>query len=324
MCKAFWKKDQLRDKPYRLYDSEGYLYVILPYFNYCSFQRRKQLFVEFVERIRHEPKVRIVVSEAVKKGGRFQLPATMEGVYLHLRSEVDNYMWIKENLINFAVHMLPSAWQYMAWVDADITFLNTNWVQDTIDELKRNDVIQMFHTCVNLGPDGEAIKLDNSFMYMHLCSGKPYHPLAKYGFFHPGYAWAMNRRAYFVLGGLVDFGILGSGDRHMALALIGMVHHSHPGNIHENYKNKLLDYQKRAYGMKLGYVKGTILHHWHGRLADRRYRERWDIIVKGKFDPCTDIVKGYDGLWKFTDSGKRLEAQIQDYFVGRQEDNMKA
>lgn len=309
-------------KPYVVEDDE-YLYVVLPYFNYCGFLRRRQLFIEFVERIRDEPKVRIVISEAAKSGEPFQLPE-MRGVYLHLRNEVEHHMWIKENLINMAVYMLPSTWRYMAWVDADITFLNKNWVADTIEELKTKDVIQLFHTCVNMGPEGEAIQIDRSFMYMHLCNGKPYHPTAKYGFYHPGYAWALTRRAFYVMDGLIDFAILGSGDRHMALALIGLVHHSHPGNIHENYKKRLQEFQQRVKDFKVGYVKGTIFHHWHGRLADRKYRERWDIIVKGKYDPCADVLKGIDGVWRFTDVGKRLEPPIKEYFIGRQEDNTKA
>ncbi len=309
---------------YAVPDSDEHLYVILPYFNYCGFQRRRQLFVEFVERIRQEPKIRIIVSEATKCGERYQLPMDMKGVYLHLRNEVQNHMWIKENLINLAVRMLPSSWKYMAWIDADITFLNTDWVDQTITELQTNDVIQLFHSAVNLGPNGESLKVERSFMYMHLHSGIPYHPQNKYGVWHPGFAHACTRKAFIQMGGLVDFGILGSGDRHMVLALIGLVHMSHPGNIHQNYKKKLLEYQDRVKGLKVGFVNGTILHHWHGRIADRKYRERWDIIVKGSFDPEADIVKGIDGLWKFTGIGQRLEPQIKEYFVGRNEDNMQA
>lgn len=320
-CKPFVKGSSKETKYVDVVDD--HLYVILPYFNYCKFQRRKQLFEEFVERLRREPKVRIIISEAAKVGEAFQLPA-FEGVFLHLRNEVQHCMWIKENLINVAATMLPSTWRYMAWIDADITFLNTNWVADTVAELQNKDVVQLFHSCVNLGPDGEALKVENSFAYMHLCSGRPYHPASKYGCWHPGYAYALTRKAFFTMGGLIDFAILGSGDRHMVMAWVGLAHISHPGNIHENYKKKLMEYQTRVNGFKLGYVKGTILHHWHGRIADRRYRERWDIITKGYFDPCADIVKGMDGLWRFTDIGKRLEGDIREYFVERREDNMKA
>lgn len=311
-----WKRDFVQEP-------DDYLYVILPFFNYCGFQRRTQLFIEFVQRIHVQPNIRIVISEATKSKEPYQLPASISGVYLHLRNEVEHYMWIKENLINVAARMLPTTWKYMAWIDADITFMNENWVADTVRALQTCDVIQLFHTCVNMGPMGESMKIEPSFMYMYKESGRPYHPQSKYGLWHPGFAHACTRKAFVQMGGLVDFGILGSGDRHMVLALIGLVHLSHPGNIHENYKKNLLAYQDRVKGLTVGYVHGTILHHWHGRIADRKYKERWDIIVKGSYDPNTDIDHDRNGLIHFTPNGKRLEPFIQDYFIGRQEDNDK-
>ena len=291
------------------------LYVILPYFNFCGFKRRRDLFVEFVERTKG---VRLIVIECL---GPVRLPF-MKGVWKHIKVRSEHPLWIKENLINQAVRQLPRGWKYMAWVDADITFLNPEWAQDTIDELRRNDVVHMFQTCVNLGPKGESLKIDKGFGYMHRGSGTPYTKSDRYGFWHPGYAWACTRQAYTQMHGLLDWAILGSGDRHMALAWIGRAVESAPGNIHPTYRQMLLEYEDLCRGFKVSYIDGTILHHWHGRFADRRYRERWSIIVDGKFDPMEDVGMTREGALQLTCQGLRFVGDLRDYFVGRKEDIM--
>lgn len=304
-------------------EDASFLYVILPYFNYCRYERRTQLFLEFIDRIKDNPVLRIIVSEAAAPSQDFLLPRKIPGVYAHVGFKCSDMVWIKENLINLAVKHMPPAWKYMAWVDADITFLNAGWAEETMARLTKGfDVVQIFQTCVNMGPKEEAMKIDRSFGYMYQESGKTYHKNAKYGFWHPGFAWACNRYAFDRMEGLIDFGILGSGDRHMALALIGQVEYSHPQNIHENYKKQLLAFQKRAQHLRLGWVPGTILHHWHGRLEDRKYQERWNILTKEEYDPDADIERNADGVIVLTDQGKRMTEPLQQYYVGRREDNM--
>ena len=293
------------------------LYVVLPYFNFCGFKRRRSLFIDFVKQIQVEKGIRIVVSEAL---GPDPLPNM--GIFDHFSFETDSPIWLKENLINMAIRRLPKDWKYVAWVDADITFLNQNWVTDTITELKSYDIVQMFQTCVNLGSKNEALKIDKGFGYMHRDSGTPYVVSARYGFWHPGYAWACTRKAWLQMDGLIEWAILGSGDRHMSLAWIGRVKDSAPGTIHPNYRAWLAEYECMCKGLEVSYVEGTILHHWHGRLEDRKYRERWDILTKNKFDPMADIGQTDLGLVQLSNSGRRFEKELLEYFVGRREDNV--
>jgi len=288
------------------------LYVILPYFNYCKFKNRLKLFIEFVKRIHKTPGIHIVIAEAGD-----ELPSLP--VSKHLRFKTQHHVWIKENLVNLAIETLPDTWKYVAWIDADITFINRRWVSETIRELKHNDVVQMFQTAVNLGPNGEVIKVDKAFGYMHGI-GSRYAKTDKYGFWHPGYAWACTHRAYDKMVGLIDWAILGSGDRHMALAWINKVEDSYPGNIHPNYKAALHEYQARCKNMAVSYVNGTILHHWHGSLENRKYRERWNILSSQNYDPLTDVGFDNKGLIQLTTSGQRLESDLKVYFLERQED----
>jgi hypothetical protein len=302
------------------------LYVVLPFFNYCFFHRRKELFQQFIKHISVKPNIKIVVVEAIEHGEKGQLkPEDVSKCMLHISVDTEHRIWLKENLINIGIQHLPKHWKYVAWIDADLGFLNTSWVQDTILSLNEFDVVQLFHTCANLGPEGEVMKVDKSFGYMYLKSGKPYTKTYKYGFWHPGFAWACTRKAYNTMNGLIDWGILGSGDHHMALALIGKVNCSHPGNIHTSYAKQLDAFEKRVMGasLKIGYVPGTIVHYWHGRLEDRKYKERWEILTGHQYDPEKDIYKTSGGVIQLTLSGLRLKNDIHDYFIGRREDNMK-
>ena len=290
------------------------LYVVLPYFNYCGFKRRQELFIKFVHEIQNVKGIRIVVSELLGSAPLPKLP-----VWKHIKNRSDTPVWMKEKLINVGIKMLPDDWKYVAWIDADITFLNPDWVQDTVEALQTNDIVQMFRTAVNLGPNNEAIKIDKGFGYMHADSGTPYIKTDKYGHWHPGYAWACTRKAFRVMGSaLLDWAILGSGDRHMAMAWIGRVLDSCPGNIHMSYKVMLMEYQYKCQNFKVSYVPGTILHHWHGRFEDRKYKERWNVLVQHAFNPIEDITMSL----RLTPSGKRMEKDLKDYFEGRREDSV--
>ena len=294
---------------------ESPLYVILPYFNFCGFKTRRSLFLDFVFRNKIQSGLKIVVVEASSPAPLPKLP-----VWKHITVDCKSILWIKESLINIGVKSLPPDWKYVAWVDADIHFLNQNWVSDTKESLEFLDVAQLFHTAVNLGPRGESIKIDKSFGYMHSQSGTPHTVNDKYGFWHPGYAWACTRKAWNTMKGLIDWAILGSADRHMALAWIGKGHLSRPGNIHENYKILISDFENECKGFKLGNVNGTILHEWRGSFEDRKYRERWNILTDNTFDPLVDIGVSSNGLIEYSKKGKRLESDIRKYFVERRED----
>lgn len=290
-----------------------YLYVILPYFNYCGFKRRRELFVQFMNEIMYLKNIRIIVSEL---SGPVPLPKLP--VWRHLTFPQGNTLWIKENLVNIAV---PKEARYIAWIDADITFLNKNWVQDTLDELQTNDVVQLWRTAINMGPSGECIKTDKSFGYMLMGSGTPWISTDKYGFWHPGYAWACTQSAWYKMGGLIDWAILGSGDRHMAMAFTGRVLDSAPGNIHPNYKKLLVDFQSNVRDFRISWVEGTIVHHWHGSFENRKYKERWEILTKNDFDPLKDTGITKSGLVQLSASGRRLEKALSKYFLDRREDS---
>jgi hypothetical protein len=122
------------------------------------------------------------------------------------------------------------------------------------------------------------------------------------------------------MGGLVDWAILGSADRHMAMAWIQRVNDSGPGNISVRYKILLKVFEARCRNFRLSYTPGTILHHWHGSLTNRRYKERWQILTSHDYDPTEDLEIDSQGMTQLSEKGKRMEKDISEYFVERKED----
>ena len=100
---------------FRCSEPDAPLYVILPYFNFCGYKRRRKLFIEFLDQIRDLKGIRIVVTEAL---GPAALPRL--DVFEHWAFETDSPVWLKENLINMAIRRLPKGWKYVAWIDAAI------------------------------------------------------------------------------------------------------------------------------------------------------------------------------------------------------------
>jgi hypothetical protein len=51
-------------------------------------------------------------------------------------------------------YLLPINWRYVAWIDADIRFMNKNWVKETVEALRsgRAHFLQLFERVQQMGP----------------------------------------------------------------------------------------------------------------------------------------------------------------------------
>ena len=243
----------------------------------------------------------------------------------HVRVRSNSELWHKENLINLGVSYLPDNWNYMAWVDADIIFSNSSWAEDTIAALQHYHIVQMFQNATDLGPKGEFLKNFDGFVYKYSTDNQL--KSLKYAKLdgHPGYCYATTKYGWNSIGGLFDVGILGSGDRIMLYCWLGIYESSIPKGSHHNYITYVKSYQDRcqkAINYSIGYVKGTILHEFHGKKKDRQYDKRWQILVKNNYDPIADIKKNNYGVWEFVGNKHLLIAEIKKYFSERNEDSI--
>lgn len=243
-------------------------------------------------------------------------------IVVHVRSRDE--LWHKENLINIGIRALPPSWEYCAWIDADVQFARPDWAEETVHQLQHFDVVQMFASAIDLGPEGQTLKTYDGFM--SAWQGDRMKATQRYAAaFHPGFAWAARREAIEHLGGLIDWAILGSGDRHMACALIGRVLDMPKMICSEDYREHLLRWEDNAQThlrRNVGHVPGTLLHNFHGAKASRQYENRWDILRRHHFEPTRDIKRDWQGLWQFTHIGARMRNDIRSYFAQRNEDGL--
>lgn len=264
----------------------------------------------------------------------------------HCQVRTLDELWHKENMINiginYASQLLPD-WKYLAWVDADVLPMSgtvREWMEETVQQLQHYHVVQMFKTAFDLDPRGNVMSAPmESFMSKYVNSGcvKP----IKGGFWedayymehgHPGYAWAATRDALDNIGGpiggpLIDFAILGAGDRHMALGLVGCMDQSFE-HLNAEYRHALMQWQNRAdrwIKRDVGYVEGSIYHFFHGKKRDRGYTDRWKILRDNAYDPLLDLTRDSQGLLKletWDDRQIKLRDQIRAYFRSRNEDSI--
>ncbi len=280
--------------------------------------------------------------DLTRKGGQLWTLEVQTGARLHQITKADNprhtqawsssipgEVWHKERMVNIAIQQLTLRcpdWRYVAWVDADIKF-EPGALAETAHALQHYDVVQMWSHAVDLGPEDELIGTHKSFMYCYVTGEKPTGSNKVYDAQgHPGYGWGIRRESLNKLGGLIDWAILGSADRHMACALIGKALDSAHGDCHPNYLKYLKIWQDRAEAnirRNVGYVPGTIRHYWHGDKSRRGYSSRWRILVDHQFNPETDIKSDVTGLWQLVSESPRQIAMrdaIRKYMSARNED----
>jgi hypothetical protein len=240
--------------------------------------------------------------------------------HLQLKTEVP--LWHKENMINLAVkYLLPKNYKAFAWIDADIEFENNSWAIDTLKILNGcKDVVQLFSHCIDMKNDESNMNIFNGFGYSFNKNKK--YTSKGLDYWHPGYAWAITRKAYEKIGGLYDRGVLGSGDNIMAVSFINKCKFLNNDNYSDDYNNSMLIYQEKASKLRLGYVPGVIRHHYHGSKQNRQYTERWKILMKYDYSPIQHVTYDEKGILIptifFSDDFKE---DIMNYFRERKEDN---
>lgn len=299
---------------------ENKLNVIIVISNPCQFARRYILCREFIKRMEEEEDINLYIVEMIYPKQKFII--TDKNNKNHLQLKTDTPIWHKENMVNLGVkYLLPESWKAFAWIDADIEFESSTWALDTLKILNGSkDIVQLFSHAVDMDREKNNLNIFNGFGYC-FTKQKSYTTKGK-DYWHPGFAWAITRKAYEKIGGLYDKGILGSGDNMMALSLINCVENTLTMNYHEDYKNSIIEFQKQAKKLRLGYTPGVIRHHYHGSKQNRKYTERWQILIKYNYSPIHYIIDDSNGILiptkKFNEEFKN---EIFNYFQERKEDD---
>jgi hypothetical protein len=302
------------------------LHMIICISNPCQYMRRYRLAQDFKERMEKENDVILYIVELV-----YDLPGKIPQKHYitdsdnprHLQlSTKTSPLWHKENMWNLGVALLPSDWKCVAFCDADISFENPHFAQDTLKVLNgTRDIVQMYSHCLDLNANLDAMSIFSSFGYQFSNNRK--YTRTGLNFWHPGYNVAMTREAYEQINGLYMHSILGSGDHNLFLCLLGNGTSSIMSNVSEGYKRSILCYQDKCKGLRIGYVNGIIKHYFHGTKKNRQYSERWKILVKHQYDPYKHIETDCQGLLvPSKECPSELLDDIMLYFESRNEDEL--
>lgn len=303
------------------------LWVVAVVSNPIRFASRYRLFKNFIKHMKDHNVNLCVVEEAF--GDRpFELENEV-GIDIYVKVRSFDELWHKENLISLGVSRLPYDWEYLAWLDGDIEFTRKNWASECVHILQHYMFCQLFQTAIHFGPNEEVLKVHNGFAYNYQ---RGIYDVGMYGsgygyVGHPGFAWACRREAWDAIGGFseADTAILGSGDHHLAMAIIGRVKNSWPQNVTKGYKTPWLHVQSLSESYikrDVGFMQGSILHYWHGKIKDRRYADRWKILSDNEFDPRFDLKRDSQGLWQLAGNKPKLRDDIRAYFRARAEDSI--
>lgn len=302
------------------------LHVITPVFNPIGWKSRIQLYKQFQEHML-DSGVKLTLVECVVGDRAYEIEDHAHVTHIKLRT--NSLVWNKENTINIGINRSPHDAEYFAWIDADVMFRNNNWAYDTVNALQIYPMLQPWHNCYDLGPNGEHLQAHTSFCKLYH-EGKPIQVREqdKYSEFgHPGYAWAARRDVLEKLGMLIETAALGAADHHMACALAGDVERTYPKAVTEAYKRPLLQWQARAeqhVARHIGSVPGTIEHFFHGPKVARGYQSRWEILIDHAFDPDMDLKKNSHGVVELAGNKPHLRNAIDRYLRKRNEDSNSA
>jgi hypothetical protein len=304
------------------------LHVIGVISNPVRYHSRYRLFRQWREEMLKTPNVRLHVVEAVY-GDRHPECAPEAGQdYDFLPVKITSEIWLKENLINLAVkNSLPKDWKYMAWVDCDVHFRDKGWAMAALQQLQHHNVIQPWSDAVDLDFYGGIHQHFKSFGSLFAKMKPMWHHKAKpgYDYAHTGFAWCCTRYFYENVEKLLDFCIIGSGDHHMAWAMVGKIEGTIHSKVCDNYMKLCKAWQEKARyacAEMVGYVHGRIEHQFHGPKARRQYWSRWDILLNHKYDPTKDLAYDSQGILQL--KGKPLmERDVMLYNRARLEDSIE-
>jgi hypothetical protein len=291
--------------------------VILAFFQPVAYKLPQMHFHAIVQTL-HAQGVPLAVAQAVYPGQKPQpLPEVIPQVALPTKS----LLFHKERLWNIAARTLTDATR-LIFLDADLVFAESDWLDRCLDALDRHDVIQPYSTARWLDERG-LVDMERPPSTDAIRDGL--RPALKY--YHPGFGFGIRREAFDKLGGFYDRSVSGNGDALFALALRDNILHDVVAAWFCNRQDKTIasdsykTYKSRAVAcnFKVGSPAGvTVTHLWHGSRDNRQYIERGDMFPR-RSDGEYAVHESDSGLLEWDDvaAGNR---SVSPYFVGKRDD----
>jgi hypothetical protein len=283
---------------------------------------------DFRQHMQSSPNVTLHVGELAYGDRPFEVTGEDP---LDVQLRTSHELWHKENILNLVVRRFPADWEYGAVIDADFHMTRRDWALEAVHQLQHYDFVQLFSSYADLSAEYRPYRIMPSFAFRYLnrcvTGGSSSTSYPTYGSGGPGAtggAWAFRRSAFDAVGGLLDVCILGSADWHMAFGLVGKANTAPEiERCSAPYMQAVRQWQDRASLLKqnIGYVENHAIHHFHGSKVLRAYGDRWKILRDHGYNPSTDIVRDWQGVWQLAGNKPRLRDEIRGYFRARNEDD---
>jgi hypothetical protein len=244
------------------------------------------------------------------------------------RIELQQPLWYKEALINWAVSQLPSHYDKIAWIDSDI-LLPDEWGRKACDKLDEGNV--------------RLIQLSGKLQYLRENSTKtddnpPRDGVGKslVGYrkgkikrmehaldakFFPGLGWAARREFFTQGGGVYDLDLVGAGDQMLIFSATGSIlplkneMYLLKSCSNQSKIQSLVEHSKKCFKYvqgNIGFLKGTAYHIWHGDRGTRQYSSRHNLVKN--LDWKKDVGRDSNGLPVILSSRYDVIEGLSKYF----------
>lgn len=301
----------------KFYDNEK-LFIIIPYYTYSYNEENELNIINFIDKYHNHIKAKIYLIEGLYKTVK---PLNIPSKYdiIHVKINITDMLYIRENLINVAINNLPKNWNYLSWIDYNINFTNPNWINETIDKLDIYDIIHLYDNVVHFDKNNVATHITYSlFREFTNNSNNIQINNPKYT---SNYAWGCSRKGYDIIEDLIDFNIIDSSEKMMAFAMIGKVKElCNYDKLSNEYKDKLIEFQNKCEDniIRVNNITGTILNYYnynYNNFDEKITEEGLKILIENKYSPNEDIVYNKHKLITLTSHGKRLEKNIKEHLI---------
>ncbi len=314
--------------PAKRYTAVEDLAIVTSFFNPCGYRTKWQNFAQF-QRSLVSSGLHLLVVEGAFGDEPFVLPPGESTLQIRCR----DVMWQKERLINAALSSLPRRFTKIGWLDCDILFDNSDWAMETSALLDHVAIVQPFEHAIRL-PPGTMQFTGSGTRYRGFCATHDDDASAFLGsdfvrHGHTGFAWAA-RRDIVERHGLYDACLAGSGDHLIAHAALGdwssdcVRSTVGAGNPYATHFSRWAEGFYADVAGAIGFVRGTVLHLWHGEMRNRRYADRNKELVDYGFDPEMDLSIDAAGAWRWSSVRPALHEWASEYFDHRLEDGEAA
>lgn len=230
-----------------------------------------------------------------------------------------DFIWQTERLLNHGIRNLPSKFDKVAWIDADIIFEQEDWPQQTEKALDDWPLIQMFSLARMMpNPTEPQIPFMEVPGSIYCRNHQVTWPDGSERLGHCGYAWAARREVIEKVG-LYDAVPVGGGDKNKLFALLNQLDQQQMADRqNEAMRQHYQDWANRlrhACGGQSGYADLSLRHLWHGSLESRHYRDRHAIPLRHDFNPWEDICLSESGAWQWNSDKPQLHKEVEAYLT---------